>query len=138
MVLSGILHWLCSPSLFLVSFEIELNSEYSSSRRLSANRDFNHLPMEYLTCGYSPQAILATISISLFIVLIAVGLGRRKSHKAMPVAGTCSAAISATCLVQEGEIGEDAAYLPLQWGATGTSQWPATNIIGHCAFPVCL
>jgi hypothetical protein len=139
MALSAFLHWLVSQSFFLVSlitdsFVFIENKEYLESSR----------KRELFTAGYSLMAILTTIGVGFCMVLIAVLIGFRKHKNGyMPVAGTCSAAISAACHLEafqdedcsdhsapfstsmrdsnKREIGSEAALLPLQWGVTHAS-----------------
>ncbi|KAF2186010.1 hypothetical protein K469DRAFT_726446 [Zopfia rhizophila CBS 207.26] len=144
MALSGILHWLCSQSLFLVSLNVQTTMQYKDNyfprvltdgqiNGTEAIYDFEPEPVGYVTCAYSPQAILATIIMSLLMVAALVWAGLRKFKNGIPVAGTCSAAISATCYVPEGEVGEKSAFLPVQWGVTGSGDG-VENGVGHCAF----
>jgi hypothetical protein len=87
MVLSGTLHWLVSQSIFLVSVQFDHGVE-------EGDGDFD----EYLTCGYSPPAILATILVGMTMIGGAILMGRRTFRNAgMPIAGSCSASISACC-----------------------------------------
>ncbi|PSN72268.1 hypothetical protein BS50DRAFT_617555 [Corynespora cassiicola Philippines] len=101
MILNALLHWLVSQSLFFVSIE-------------SYDID-NHLHSSALTCGFSPIAIVTTIAVTIFMIwgLLAFGYVPLKSD--MPLAGSCSAAISAECHL----IGVDrygAATKKVQWG----------------------
>lgn len=49
------------------------------------------------TCGYSLIAIIFALSVGVVIVLTISGLSLRPINSRMPVAGSCSAAISAAC-----------------------------------------
>jgi hypothetical protein len=133
MALSGLLHWLVSRSLFLVSLiTVSFASTENDDLESSGKR-------ELFTAGYSLMAILTTIGVGFCMVLIAVVIGFRKHKNGyMPVAGTCSAAISAACHLEvwraslkKCEIGSEAALLPLQWGVTMP---PGVENIGHCSF----
>jgi hypothetical protein len=128
LTLSAILHWLCSQSLFLVSLQIR----YSGSSR---NPDSVTQETQY-TCGYSPTAILVTISVALVMGLFGIGIGRKRfRNRSMPVAGSCSLAISAACHLAAGEDQLKAPLLPLKWGVTGFKKDDSTGeIVGHCAF----
>jgi hypothetical protein len=91
MALSGLLHWLCSQSIFLVSLDFD-------SSRIPPDTYISNGVYEYLTCGYSPSAILTTIITGIFMLITLIALGRIKfKSKEMPVASSCSAAISACC-----------------------------------------
>lgn len=47
----------------------------------------------------------------------------------MPMASTCSAAISAACHPPPGDI--EAYLLPVEWGEVS---WDEVNQVGHCSF----
>jgi hypothetical protein len=116
MVLSGTLHWLCSQSLFLVSVQFDQTA-------IHGPLDTEYRFVEFLTCGYSPSAILSTVLIGSAMVIFAVMIGRRKHVQGgIPIAGSCSASISACChsTLQPDDSWEDSALLPLQWGETVT------------------
>jgi hypothetical protein len=92
MTLSGILHWLCSQSIFLVSLD------FDQSRLPPDSAAISNGVTEFLTCGYSPSAILAAILAGIFMLVALIALGRVQfKSKEMPVASSCSAAISASC-----------------------------------------
>ena len=135
MTLSTVLHWLCSQSIFLVSTEfdhslfIEMYNDGSSScQSPDANIEatWGQCLVQYFTCGYSPVAILCTIILSILMIIFALLVGLRTyGNGSMPVAGSCSAAISASCHLKdeggkegmgEDEIGERASCSMLQWG----------------------
>ncbi|KAF2399477.1 hypothetical protein EJ06DRAFT_538344 [Trichodelitschia bisporula] len=119
MAASGILHWLISQSLFLVSIEYWRSGDGGliTDRKLSL-----------ITCGYSPVAMLATLIVSIFIAAAIIVLGRRRLASGMPVAGSCSAAIAAACQPEpEGQ--GDAVWSKIRWGAL-----PSEGSVGHCTF----
>ncbi|KAF1982525.1 hypothetical protein K402DRAFT_340141 [Aulographum hederae CBS 113979] len=103
MAASAVLHWLISQSLFLVVVQA-----YQSDFYRRENYDI-------VTCGYSPIAIIFSISLAglMLVVLIALGYFRLKS--AMPVAGSCSVMIAAACHPAGWE-GADIAGKKLMWG----------------------
>jgi hypothetical protein len=136
MVLSGTLHWLCSQSIFLVSIQFD-------HRALDDTAPFNPNSKtdELLTCGYSPPAILAVIIIGIFMVLFLILMGKRKFKSGgMPVAGSCSASISACCHLPENEEaleGGEVPFRPVQWGVTDALLAGArfnSQGVGHCSF----
>jgi hypothetical protein len=152
MVLSGTLHWLCSQALFLVSIQFDNSA-------IKGPLDTGYGTVEFLTCGYSPLAILSVILVGLAMVTFAVVMGRKKhTQNGIPVAGSCSASISACCHLtgaekaQSDEKEEETALLPLQWGDTGylsnfatlqypddqrpvtTSGYSEDGRVGHCSF----
>lgn len=116
LVMSGILHWLVSQSLFLVRIIVE-------------RRDYEEQELDDLisTCGYSPIAIITIIPLGALLLLVVIAIGFREYRKGMPLAGSCSAAISAACHRPEEDV--DAAVLPVLWGVVSTE-----GPIGHCCF----
>ncbi|KAL8997820.1 MAG: hypothetical protein Q9169_002992 [Polycauliona sp. 2 TL-2023] len=117
-ILSSLLSWLASQSLFLV--KINVLERNGNTRSIQPDKSI-------LTCGYSPGAIVLAISVGAVIMLAAVLLGLRTYTPEMPLAATCSATISAACHRLDDD--EDAAVLPLQWGVVSTSDG-----VGHCCF----
>lgn len=152
MILSGTLHWLTALSIFVVSIT-ELPGPYiplfSTSR-------------EYLTCGFSLPPMIAVMCLGILMICAMVSTGRMRLYGCMPIASSCSAAISAACHVidaeralllgpeiakwssemslkstraLEAEITGGAACLPLQWGDNcGDIDFSADNTVRHCAF----
>ena len=115
-VLSGILHWLVSQSLFLArvaGFDDGVEDTYNS---LS-------------TVGYSCVAIITVIILGAIVIVIGILNGFRKYRPGMPLVGSCSAAISAACHRPKEDI--DAATLPVLWGAVNGREEGA---VGHCCF----
>ena len=132
-VLSITLHWLTSQSIFLVSIFLDSSSIFVGSPSTEVLGDLLLAPLELNLCGYSPRAILAVVIMGVVMVCIAVGAGLQRYRSGMPVAGSCSAAISALCHLPRSEDGDEAARMPVQWGVTG----PDANSNGffmHCAF----
>lgn len=113
-ILSGILHWSVSQSIFIAQV-----ASFSSDGRLKD-------PAAISTCGYSPIAIIITLVIGSFLATFMAVLSRRLYKPGIPLAGSCSAAISAAC---HGRSDIDTTA-PLQWGVT--SEEGAE--VGHCAF----
>ena len=82
---SSLLHWLVSQSLFFV-------------RIMVYNADGTHSESGNITsCGYSPIAIFFTILAGCVMLLGMIVMGFRKYPIGMPLAGSCSAVISAAC-----------------------------------------
>lgn len=122
---SALLHWLISQSLFLVSVQA-----YGPARQRDPSQDLT-------SCGFSPVAIVASISVGAVMLSYSVGMGFRKFRSGMPVAGSNSLAMSAAChpcpLVDEYDEdreGLQVEYLPLKWGAVPLEG----RRIGHCTF----
>lgn len=118
MVMSGLLHWLVSQSVFLA-----VVAEYApDGSQISA--------AAVATCGFSPVAMIFVIVAGILVVLAAVAGGCRQYKPGMPLVGSCSAAISAAC---HGPFEEQrASTKSLQWGVV--SEMVGTEGIGHCCF----
>lgn len=126
LVFSMTLHWLISQSLFLVDVEA-----YSPTMaRIEADG--------YITCGYSPLAIICTLVVGSLIGLCLAGLACfRKFKSGMPLAGSSSLAISASCHPYPAiEESDEIHRMPgietkqLQWGVVTASFEGAE----HCSF----
>lgn len=128
LVLSTLLHWLMSQSLFLVAVHA-----YSPTHERDPAQDLT-------SCGYSPVAIVSVLSVGAVMLSLLVALAFRRFRTGMPVAGSDSMAISAAChpghsCDNDGSGGElqDEEYLPLQWGVT--APFPGCDgDVGHCTF----
>jgi len=116
-LLSLLLHWLVSQSIFLA-----VVSTYNADGDL-ANA------IAVVTCGFSPMAMVFSAVAGVVLVVVVVGMSYFKFDSAMPVAGSCSVAIAAACHTDHGE---RAAQDLLQWGELylGLSE----TEVGHCAF----
>ena len=121
LVLAGLLHWLVSQSLFLArvsSFDLEGNEDTANS---------------ISTVGYSYIAIIGVLALWFVVVLLEILLGFRRYKPGMPLAGSCSAAISAACHPPKDD--SDASKLPLMWGAVRTETAVSNGGgVGHCCF----
>ncbi|OQE44821.1 hypothetical protein PENCOP_c002G08560 [Penicillium coprophilum] len=133
MVVSAILHWLISQSLFIVGIEA-----YSPTLEREQNHDI-------LTCAYSPVAIVSSIAVGSFMLFCVVGQSFRLFESGMPVVGSCSFTIAAAChpnfdpnrevngeadeRTQWENEDEDMALFPVQWGSV-----PVVGPVGHCSF----
>ncbi len=115
LILSSLLSWLASQSFFSVQIGI-----------LDSARDILN-EGTISSCGYSPEAIILTMVVGSIIVLGTLATAARRYPPGMPLASTCSAAISAACHRPPNDV--DAAVLPVQWGVVSTK-----NGIGHCSF----
>lgn len=80
-------------------------------------------------CGYSPPAIVCLLIVGSIMVLVLSLHGLRNLDPEMPMAGSCSLAISAACHRPPGDV--NAALSPVKWGAVSheTKDGP-----GHCCF----
>lgn len=102
MLISGILHWLCSQSLFIVSVNIGQH--------------------ELINCGYSPRAITSVIGIGACMIVALFLFGRKSFASNMPLAASCSAAISALCHPSRADQNCSMATELVQWGITDHEQ----------------
>lgn len=132
-MLSMLLHWLCSQAIFLVS--LQFNWDESALRPGYYQFIGDHAPAELLTCGYTPRAILILVCIGITMMVFAILVGRTQFKNNMPLAGSCSAVISAACHPAPGEVGAEAAIRKLKWGhihgyLDNRFSWP----VGHLAF----
>lgn len=120
-ILSGLFHWLVSQSLFLAS--VTIVDERSDTKLFDS----------VTTLGYSPVAIIFSIVAAIILVTVAVGIGAMRLLPGIPLAGSCSAAISAACHVPRYE-GERVAERRLIWGAVHHGEEEGRGCIGHCCF----
>ncbi|KAJ5201186.1 hypothetical protein N7449_005989 [Penicillium cf. viridicatum] len=69
---------------------------------------------------------------------ILVGLSLRKFKSSLPLAESCSAAISAACHLPKGDCRDTAALRELMWGEAGPpADWDtdqSSHVHGHCTF----
>lgn len=114
LILSSILYWSVSQSIFLTQI-----ASYSKEGDLVNNAVIS-------TCSYSLSAITLTIIIGTCLAFFIVLLSIRQYKHRIPLAGSCSAAISAAyykCKYINSAV-------PLQWDITS----PEGEEIGHCTF----
>jgi hypothetical protein len=114
-LISALLHWLLSRSLFLVWISV-----YGPDGEAQQGLDIS-------ACGFSPLAILLVMVILMVSLLVVAIFAARKLDPAIPVVGTCSWALSAACHDTGGEV--DAALKPLLWGVVDSGD---ERRAGHC------
>jgi hypothetical protein len=122
---SCILHYLISQTLFFVDVEA-----YGHSLERGQNMSwYSRQPQyDFSTTGFSPLANVGLLAVSFIMVGYLLFMATNKFKSGMPVASTCSAAISAACHPAPDE-DEDVDVLPVQWGVT-----EVTDGYGHCTF----
>lgn len=127
MVLSGVLHWLVSQSIFLVAIDLY----YPSGESRDVDTMNGSATGGFKSCGYSPIAIVSVVVLAAIMVIAAIGFGYVPYKPGMPLAGSCSAAISAACHNEEWDEvdGAVAARERLKWGVVGVGP----DGVGHCA-----
>lgn len=120
-VMSGLFHWLASQSIFLVQITVLNAFTREAYRKIS-------------TCGFSPMAIILCAVLGTIIAIGGFAIGRFRYAPGMPVAGSCSAAISAACHPMPEDT--EASTLPVQWGAVshGERRDDDKPSVGHCTF----
>jgi hypothetical protein len=124
-LLSGSLHWLVSQSIFVVAFDL-----YNDIGETIT--DVIEIKVMSRTIGYSPSAMLAVVILGVVMVAAVVGFGFIPYERGIPLAGSCSLAISAACHPEQGVwVGDYVlSEQKVQWGLVNTS----LDGIGHCAF----
>jgi hypothetical protein len=123
MIVSALLHWLVSQSLFLVSVQ-----SYSYTTDQGWTLQLNH-PSTRVSIGYSLLPMVTGVATGSFLLVSVIVAGCMRFRTGMPVVGCCSAAMSAACQPLEEDDGE-AAIAAVQWGAMGRLNcgWK------HCGF----
>ena len=115
---SALMHWLVSQAIFLV--RITAYAEDGSEDTAG----------DVTTCGYSCIAIIFILIVGTTMLLAGVAMGFRRFPPGIPLASSCSAAISAACHPRPEDV--DAAVLPLMWGVVKDDE--DADGVGHCSF----
>ena len=110
-VLSGLMHWLVSQSIFLA----QINPPASDTEKDHIVRTF----------GYSCIGIVFVLIVGSSMLLIVLFVGARRYRPGMPLAAHCSAVLSAACQRLPEE--KDMTTLPLKWGVVSED-----GDIQHC------
>jgi len=124
-VLSLLLHWMISSSLFFVKARVFVHGveQVYSGGGNRGNKTFE-------TLGYSPIAIIACIFLAVVMMAAVLGHARRKYRPGMPFAAACSAAISAACHAEHGDVVFDKM---VKWGLVNEA---GDVDVEHCTFGV--
>ena len=118
---SSALHWLVSQSIFIARINV-----YDSTGAEVSKFDTS-------TCGYSPIAIIFVIILGSVVVLFGIANGFRKVRGGMPLAGSCSAAISAACHPPKADVHTSSKRV--MWGVVAEeSSIHLGKSVGHCSF----
>lgn len=126
LIVSGALHWFVSQSIFLARVNILRPPGYDLD-------EFDIFDREISTCGYSPIAIIIVIILGSIVVLVGIANGFRKASADMPLAGSCSAAISAVCHPPKADVG--ASLKRVMWGVVAEGNLnDSGESVGHCSF----
>ncbi|KAI8305602.1 hypothetical protein K4K59_012125 [Colletotrichum sp. SAR11_240] len=102
MTIMAFMHWSVSRSIYLVELEI-----YDKSGVLVPDRSVTG-------CAFSPTPIILSLCLGGGMILLLLGLSAKTLDPGMPIAGSCSLAISAAAHAGKNEV--DAAARPLQYG----------------------
>ena len=106
------MHWLVSQPIFLVVIEAYTVDVVPNTSEGAVN---------LRTCGYSPIAILTTIIFGTIVLALGIANGFRRFKKTgIPLATSCSAAISAACHPLPGN--DQASKKAIMWGACGSDE----------------
>lgn len=117
-VLSSMLHWLVSQSIFLAKVDgLDPRGHPTQVGNVT-------------TCGYSPFGMIFTTIGALLLLLFALVLGMQRFKPGMPLAGSCSIAISTACHVPEGT----SEFEPLMWGVVPRYAGDVDCASAHCSF----
>lgn len=128
LIISVLLHWLFSRSIFLTNIKfLDYEGLPAGAMKWNSHEVIERGYMDITQTGYSPIAVIASIVVSSIVVLVGLLNGFRRYDAGIPLAGTCSAAISAACHPDSGEV-PDAAFEPVQWGVVSHADG-----VGHCS-----
>jgi hypothetical protein len=137
MVTIGVLHWTVSQSIFVVCIDRYLSNGMEQPALRYITSGFSCVAI--LTCKFSahhlahPSCIAKLMKfpamiIGIVLILALVVLSTRRYSGEIPLASTCSAAISALCHPPEED--SEVAYFPVMWGEVGRDE----NSVRHCSF----
>lgn len=116
LILSSILHWLVSRSIYLVNINVMgPDGNWQPERDISA-------------CGFNNLMILLVMLMLVCMLLLLVACSFRKLDAQIPLVGTASMVISAMCHHPNDR--ETEAVKPLLWGVT---EKPVDGKPGHCS-----
>ena len=115
LIASGTLQWLLSQSLFLAEVSV-----YDEQGNLDTSGSIS-------TCGFSCIAIIYLLALGSLCITAGCLNGFRTYPSGIPLAGTCSVAISAACHPPVGDV--DAAFKQVQYGEV-----ESRDGVRHCTF----
>jgi hypothetical protein len=101
-VVSGTLHWLLSQSFFLVRLDM-LNRDGVIEEARSSS-----------ACGFAQLSVIAFWCVFLVLLVGISVVATRRMQQKLPVAASCSLAISAACHPPDGDV--DGHLAKLRWG----------------------
>ena len=83
-------------------------------------------------CGWSPVATAECMFVDGILTLALLVFGLRRHSSDIPLAATCSAAISAACHAETVESGADVVSQPLRYGVAGTGRLEKRRVGFSC------
>ncbi|KAF2818378.1 hypothetical protein CC86DRAFT_472899 [Ophiobolus disseminans] len=113
--IGGVLHWLLSQAFFLVRIDFYNRKGEKTQDSKSA-------------CGFSVLCLTIFMAFALLLLIVVGVIGFWKRPMSIPVAGSCSLAISAACHPPSDEI--DAQLKMVQWGVVDLKEGEGH---GHCS-----
>ena len=116
MVVSTVLHWLISQSLFLARITVLTRTGEEDPHNSISNVAYSCIPLLF---------VIILGSITVFVGLLT---GFRKYNPGIPLAASCSAAISAACHPPKEDT--NASDKPVMWGAVSKDE----ARVAHCCF----
>jgi hypothetical protein len=124
-IVSGLFHWLASQSFFMVQIQVT---------NLLRHTQEDEYAWRISTCGFSPAAIILTFALGTMVAIAGILVALFRYYPpGIPLAGSCSAAISAACHPPSEDV--DVSLGPLQWGAIpGAEKEENGRVVGHCSF----
>ncbi|CAM1509531.1 Fc.00g032700.m01.CDS01 [Cosmosporella sp. VM-42] len=136
LLMSILIHWMLSQSIFVVSVEAFQDKYYYGDRDSNGNYfDYFNDYSASITCGYSPVAIFSVILTSLVMFGAVIITGFLRLPTGIPVVGSCSLAIAAACHQTDGSPQPEAPLIPLRWGVMKRhDERQGEYGVGHCGF----
>lgn len=120
LIASSTLYWSVSQLIFLARIKV-----------------FDSLGVEITdagisTCGYSPMVLISVIILRSIIVLVGIANDFRELSHKMPLADSCSAAISAACHPPKADV--NASLKRVVWSVIAEGSDNSDSSIDHCSF----
>jgi hypothetical protein len=138
--ISALLHWLASQSLSVVSVELHNMfgvhdpsgvCEHKDPRYLHKNGFYDDCGEDFITITYSLLAILLSLIVAVVLTIAIFALGRKRLSP-VPVVGSCSVAIAASCHARPDE--QTPWEKKLKWGTFTTQSDVQYFRMPHCGF----
>lgn len=121
-VVSEVMHWPISQSIYLVKIEVEYSPAVMHDMHVNQILQIIRTS-DILTLGWSPLGVILVLIGAVLMLAFLLGCGFIQFETSMPVVASCSATISAGCHPSRRE--KEPWLKMLQWGVTEE---------GHCSF----